>query len=107
MAGDDGRVLAAQFQNCRTHIFPFAKILINFHPDIIRTRKGDPIHIGVIDQGLAQGAAWPGNVVENPIWQAGIPETLSQQAHRPGSIGGWFKHHCISSYQRRAYRATA
>ena len=57
LRGDDGRVLAAQFQDGRAHVFALGKGAEDAHAHIIGAGEGDPIHIWAVDQRLAHSAS--------------------------------------------------
>jgi len=52
--GDNGRILAAQFEDGWAYIFAGPKIMINLHAHIIGAGKGDAIYIRVFDECLSK-----------------------------------------------------
>ena len=78
---------------------PFAKSRKIFMPakQAVKVIPG----VWMIDQRLAQRAAWPGDKIEHPAGTP-APAGIPQSAWPSRGIGSWLDHHRVTGHQRRS-----
>ncbi len=99
IAGNDGGVFTAKFQDGGFDIPALVEIAENLHAHIERTGESDTVHFGAIHQRLTQGAARTGDIVEYTSRQAGIPQAFRNFTRGPRGICSGFEDDGIACRQ--------
>ena len=100
-AADDDRIFAAHLGHDRARIAALGDGAQQAHAHVVGAGEGVAIDILAFGQGLAHGAARPGEVVEGAVGHAGIAEAFGQFPGGVGRVGGRFEDDGVASDRAR------